>query len=161
MAWSLALLAFALLAPFPDPLDGREWKQARRPALTFSSVIRSMLIRMTGFGTITTALLAASMAAGGVLAGDTGGPESRTALVIDAASARDGRELVDDRLVAADAEVRLPRTEQEALTNVRYFARHGYGVVVAGPDARAAAEAAGVDVVSAPGLPGALAAARR
>jgi hypothetical protein len=86
---------------------------------------------------------------------------SRTALVIDASRARDGRELVDPRLRELDAEVRLPRTSDEARTNVRYFDSLGYHVVVAGPDATAAATAVGVDAVRAAGLPQALAASER
>lgn len=85
----------------------------------------------------------------------------RTALVIDASLARDGRELVDPRLEDADAEVRLPRTSDEARTNVRYFTELGYRVVVAGPDATAAAEGSGASTEVAAGLPAALAGARR
>jgi hypothetical protein len=76
---------------------------------------------------------------------------SRTALVIDASRARDGRELVDPRLRELDAEVRLPRTSDEARTNVRYFDSLGYHVVTA----------VGVDAVRAAGLPQALAASER
>jgi hypothetical protein len=104
------------------------------------------------------------MAAGGLLGADSSdraGSPPRTALVIDAAAARDGRDLVDARLRAIDAELRLPRTPSEATTNVRYFATQGYRVVVAGPRAGAAADAAGVAAVHAPGLTGALAAVGR
>lgn len=89
----------------------------------------------------------------------TGGAP-RLALVIDSSLARDGRELVDARLSDADAEVRLPRTGFEARTNVRYFDKLGYTVVVAGENATAAAEAAGKPAVYAAGLDEALAAAR-
>jgi hypothetical protein len=132
---------------------------------------------MTDIGTPFAAFLAAgAVAAGGVLgAGPSIGPwapfgavgESsadsapRTALVIDAAEARDGRDLIDPRLQAADAEIRVPRTSAEARTDVRYFAAQDYRVVVAGPRAAAAAEAAGVPALHASGLPGALAAAGR
>src|SRR4051794_21443378 len=100
-------------------------------------VIRTMLIRMTGLGTtlaggIASTLVAVAVAAagiGGALAGGSstdpaaGGEPAggssvaakradgpRTALVIDASRARDGRELVAPRLRALDAELRLPRT---------------------------------------------------
>ena len=117
---------------------------------------------MTPLGPIiATFLTAAVVAVGGVLGGNSSGPASRTALVVDAAAGRDGRELLDPRLREVDAEVRLPRSATEALTNVRYFAAQGYRVVVTGPRASAAAGAAGVAAVRAPDLPGALAAARR
>ena len=81
--------------------------------------------------------------------------------MIDAPAARDGRDLVDARLRATDAEIRLPRTSAEARTNVRYFAAQGYRVVVAGSRASAAADATGVDAVQVPDLSGALAAVSR
>ena len=118
-----------------------------------------MHIRMTGIATALTALLAAGALAVGVA--DTGGPDPRTALVIDASLARDGRELVDPRLEDTGAEVRLPRTPTEARTNVRYFTELGYRVVAAGPEATAAAEASGASTEIAAGLPAALSAARR
>ena len=92
--------------------------------------------------------------------GGPAGPSAPTALVIDAPVARDGRDLVDARLRAADSEVRLPRTAAEAATNVRYFAAQGYRVVVAGRLAATAADAAGVDAARAPDLTSALAAVR-
>ena len=125
---------------------------------------------MTGLTTtIGTALAAGAIALGGALgvgegggsadAGQSGGSlddrdaqSSRTALVIDAARARDGRELVDPRLRDLDAEVRLPRTPDEARTNVRYFDALGYRVVVAGPEASAAAQAVGVEAMQVAGL---------
>ena len=117
------------------------------------------------FGTQITALLAAVAVAGGGLAGatsgDSSGSASGTALVIDAAAARDGRDLVDPRLQVAGAEVRLPRTAEEARSSVRYMAELGKRVVVAGPQATAAAESAGVAAVRARDLNGALAAAAR
>jgi hypothetical protein len=123
-----------------------------------------MLIRMTLIGTQIAALAAAgAVAAGGALGADSGdaaGSAPRTALVIDAAAARDGRDLVEDRLQAVDAEVRLPRTPAEARTDVRYFDAQDYRVVVAGPRANAAADATGVPAERASGLAGALAAAR-
>jgi hypothetical protein len=107
-----------------------------------------MLIRMTGLGTQIAALLAAGAAAtGGLLGNDSGDGGSslpRIALVVDAAQGSDGRDLVDDRLADVDADVRLPRTASEALTNVRYFDAQDYLIVVAGPHAAAAAETAGV-----------------
>jgi hypothetical protein len=81
--------------------------------------------------------------------------------VIDASEGRDGRELVDPRLRELDADVRLPRTSTEARTNVRYFDALGYRVVVAGPQASAAAAAVGVDAVRAADLSQALEAATR
>jgi hypothetical protein len=124
-----------------------------------------MLIRMTDIGSQLTALIAvAAVAAGGLLGPDSSVPDDPspgTALVIDAAAGRDGRELVDPRLRDVDADVRLPRTAAEARTNLRYFDSLGYRVVVTGPDASAAAEAAGVDAVRAPDLSGALRAVAR
>jgi hypothetical protein len=120
-----------------------------------------MRIRMTGLGTTIGSLLAAGVvAAGGLLAPDSGGRSEapRTALVIDAPAARDGRELVDPRLEDVNAVLRLPRTSAEALTNVRYIAEQGYRVVVAGPLASEAATQAGVTASRASGLTGALAA---
>ena len=117
---------------------------------------------MTDIGTQLTALIAVvGVAAGGLLGSNSPkDPAPRTALVIDASAARDGRELVDPRLRSVDADVRLPRTSTEARTNVLYFDALGYRVVVAGATANAAADAADVDAVHARDLPGALAAAR-
>jgi hypothetical protein len=122
-----------------------------------------MLIRMTGLGTQIGALLAAgAVAAGGLLGADSGRSAPRTAIVVDAAMARDGRALVDQRLRAVDADVRLPRTQTEATTDVRYFAAAGYDrVIVAGPRSTAAADAAGGAAQRATGLDGALAAVAR
>jgi hypothetical protein len=119
-----------------------------------------MLIRMTGLGTFTALLAAGALTAGGLLGADSGGSSgsgTRIALVIDAAAARDGRDLVDARLRVLDAEIRLPRTPAEAVTNVRYFDKQGYRVVVAGPRASAAAGTAGVAALNVPDLAGALA----
>ena len=93
--------------------------------------------------------------------GTDGAGSVQTALVIDAAQGRAGRELVDPRLRDLDAEVRLPRTSAEARTNVRYFEALGYRVVVAGQKASAAAQATDADVVRTAGLPQALEAAAR
>jgi hypothetical protein len=124
-----------------------------------------MLIRMTALGTQVAAVLAAAgAAAGGVVAGDSGGAtgiKPPTALVIDAAAARDGRELVDPGLRSVDAEVRLPRTSAEARTDVRYFTELGYRLVVAGASTEAAADAAGVTAVRAAGVSDAVAAVER
>jgi hypothetical protein len=120
---------------------------------------------MMDLGTHLTALLAAAaVTAGGVVgasSGDGAGSAPGTAIVIDAAAAREGRELVDARLRSADAEVRLPRTAAEATTDVRYLAALGKRVVVAGPVSRAAAESTGVNAVKAANVSGALAAAER
>ena len=126
---------------------------------------------MTGIGSTLGALVAGgAVAVAGFLAGGSHGasPRSpagdaspRTAIVIDAAAGRDGRELVDPRLRHADAEVRLPRTAAEARINLRYFAAQGFRVIVAGPRAQAAARATHVAAVPALDLAAALAAARR
>jgi hypothetical protein len=120
---------------------------------------------MMDFGSQITALLATAVVAAGGLAGatsgDGSGSASGTALVIDAAAARDGRDLVDPRLQDAGAEVRLPRTAEEARSSVRYMAELGKRVVVAGPQATAAADSTGVAAVKASGLASALAAASR
>jgi hypothetical protein len=113
---------------------------------------------MTGIATAITTLLAAGALAIGV--GDADSSSARTALVVDASLARDGRELVDPRLEDTGAEVRLPRTAAEARTNVRYFAELGYHVVVAGPEATAAAQASGPSTEIASSLSGALSASR-
>ena len=84
---------------------------------------------------------------------DPGDPaSSRTALVVDAAEARDGRELVNPRLRGIDADVRLPRTDLEARTTFRYFDSLGYRIVVVGANSRAAAEATHVSTLPAAGL---------
>jgi hypothetical protein len=124
-----------------------------------------MLIRMMDLATQIIAVIAAgAVAAGGVagaVSGSDSGSPTRTALVIDAAAARDGRDLVDPRLQSADADVRLPRTAAEARTNVLYLAELGRRVVVAGPTATAAADSTGVDAVRAADLGDALAATGR
>jgi hypothetical protein len=123
-----------------------------------------MLIRMTGIGTLVALVAAGIVTIGGVLGAEsdgTNGSAARTALVIDAAAARDGRDLVDDRLRAIDAELRLPRTAAEARTNVRYFDTQDYRVVVAGPLTAAATDATGIPAVRAPDLTGAVAAVGR
>ena len=115
------------------------------------------------FGTQIPALLAAlGVAAGGFIGASSGNDAAfppRTALVIDAVAARDGRDLVDPRLQEADAEVRLPRTAAEARTDVRYLAELGKRVVVAGRQSTAAADSTGVPAVKASDLTGALAVA--
>jgi hypothetical protein len=118
---------------------------------------------MTGLGTQIGALLAAgAVAVGGLLGAGSDRPAPRTAVVVDAAIARDGRALVDPRLRAIDADVRLPRTSTEALTDVRYFAAAGYDrLIAAGPRSTAAAKAAGASAERASGLDGVLAAVRR
>ena len=119
---------------------------------------------MTLLGTHIAAVLAAgAMATGAAFGADASGAgdgAARTALVIDASLARDGRELVDPRLESVNADVRLPRTDTEARTNVRYFDALDYRVYVAGPQATAAAERTGVQATAVAGLDGALAAAR-
>jgi hypothetical protein len=117
---------------------------------------------MTEMGTSITALVAAvGVAAGGLLGSGSDDGARGPALVIQAAAARDGRDLVDSRLAEADAEVRLPRTAEEARTNLRYLAAQGYDIVVAGPQVAEAAGATGVRAERAPGLNAALAAIAR
>jgi hypothetical protein len=117
---------------------------------------------MTGLATQIGALLAAgAVAAGGLLGAGSVRPAPKTAVVVDATIARDGRALIDPRLRALDADVRLPRTQTEATTDVRYFKAAGYDrVIVAGPNSTAAAREAGSPAVTATGLDGAIAAAR-
>jgi hypothetical protein len=123
-----------------------------------------MLIRMTFIGTHIAAVLAAGAVATGAVfgaeagaGGDGGAP---AALVIDASLARDGRELVDQRLQDVDADVRLPRNAEEARINVRYFDELDYRVYVAGAQATEAANDTGVDATAVDGVAGAVAAAR-
>ncbi|MET0615600.1 MAG: hypothetical protein ABW142_09150 [Thermoleophilaceae bacterium] len=119
---------------------------------------------MTVIGTHIAAVLTAGAVAAGAVFGaeastgeDAGQP---TALVIDSTLARHGSELVDPRLRDADAAIRLPRTAEEARTNVRYFDALDYRVYVAGARSAAAAEQTGVDATEVHGLDGAVAAAR-
>jgi hypothetical protein len=117
---------------------------------------------MTGFGSTIAAFLAGgAVALGGLLAGHSDAGSSRAALVIDADAGRDGRELVDSRLRDSDVQIRLPRTDGEARTDLRYLEAQGYRVVVSGPIASAAARATGVAAVRAPDVTGALAAVSR
>lgn len=127
---------------------------------------------MTLLGTHIAAVLAAGAVATGAAFGAEAGADDAgtrtgaddvskpTALVVDASLARDGRDLVDNRLENVDAAVRLPRDATEARTNVRYFDELDYRVYVAGAWATAAAKATGVDATPVDGLDGALAAAR-
>jgi hypothetical protein len=120
---------------------------------------------MTLIGTQIAAVLAAGAVATGAVFGaeapvDGDDGAASTALVIDASLARDGRELVDPRLEAVDAEVRVPRDADEARVNVRYFDDLDYRVYVAGAQATAAAREAGADAIAVEGLEGALAAGR-
>jgi hypothetical protein len=120
---------------------------------------------MTSNGTHIMAVLAAGAVAMGAVFGAealAGGQEGTapTALVIDASLARDGRDLVDQRLEGVDADVRLPRNADEARTNVRYFDKLDYRVYVAGARSTAAARHTGVDARPVDGLDGALAALR-
>jgi hypothetical protein len=117
---------------------------------------------MTSIATGLASLVAAvgALAAGAAFAPGADHPASRTAIVIDAPAARDGRDLVDPRLRAVAADVRLPRDGAEARTDVRYFAAQGYDrVVVAGPRASAATD--GPAIVRVADLPAALVAATR
>ena len=121
-----------------------------------------MLIRMTSWTTAIASLAATgALAVGAALAPGADAPAPRTAVVIDASAARDGRALVDPRLRAIDAAVRIPRNDTEARTDVRYFAAQDYDrVIVAGPRSTAAAADSAI-AVRAADLPSALAAATR
>ena len=111
---------------------------------------------VTGLASLAAAVGALAVGAAFAPGADHRAP--RTAIVIDAPAARDGRALVDPRLRAVDADVRLPRDAAEARTDVRYFAAQGYDrIVVAGP--RSAAAADGPAIVRVADLPAALAAA--
>jgi hypothetical protein len=117
---------------------------------------------MTSLATGIASLAAAvsALAVGAAFAPGADHPAPRTAIVIDAPAARDGRALVDSRLRAVDADVRLPRDAAEARTDVRYFAAQGYDrIVVAGPRSTTAPDGAGVVRVA--DLPAALAAVTR
>jgi hypothetical protein len=120
---------------------------------------------MTAMATTFGGFLAAGVvAAGSLFGGGSDTPSSaatRTAIVIDAPLASHGRDLVDDRLEGVNAEVRLPRDRFEAATDVRYFERLGYMVVVAGDGATRAAEDAGEPAVYAGSVGTALAALDR
>jgi hypothetical protein len=118
---------------------------------------------MTLLGTQIGALLAAgALAVGGLLGAASDRPAPRTALVIDAASARHGRALLDPRLRTIDADVRLPRSADEARTDVRYFAARGFNrIVVVGATTTAAARESGVPAQPEGDLDAALAAVGR
>jgi len=117
---------------------------------------------MTVLGLFIGALLAAgAVAIGAAPDAPSGRSAPRTAIVVDAAAARDGRTLVDPRLRDVAADIRLPRTAAEARTDVRYFDAQDYRIVVAGPRSTAAAHAAGVTAQETGGVAGAVAAVRR
>ena len=80
-----------------------------------------------------TAALAAGTATAWPAGGPSHGSDRPTALVVDASLGRPGRALIDPRLRAADAAVRLPRTAREARVDVRYLVASGHTVVVVGP----------------------------
>jgi hypothetical protein len=110
--------------------------------------------------TVATLAAIGALAVSAAFAAGSAHSAPRTAIVIDAPAARDGRALVDHRLRAVEADVRLPRDAAEARTDVRYFAAQGYDlIVVAGPRATAAAH--GAAIVPVADLPAALAAATR
>ena len=112
---------------------------------------------------IATAFAAGVVALGGAFDGGSGGSTAipPQALVIDAALARDARDLLDPRLRDAGFELRVPRDAEEARMNVRYFAESGVSLVVAGRDAEAAAGAAHVSARHADDTASALAALDR
>jgi hypothetical protein len=122
---------------------------------------------MTLLTTTAGSLLAAgALALGGLLgAGSDGRADQRQAslgLVIDAAAARHGRDLLDPRLRSAGADVRLPRTAQEARTDLRYLVASGdAALVVVGPRAAAAARETGIRARRAADVAHALRAIRR
>ena len=98
---------------------------------------------MTRRGAAIAAAATAALAAGAATAwpaGDASSPQARpAALVVDAALGRAGRDLIDPRLRAADAAVRLPRSPREARIDVRYLMASGHAVVVVGPQSSAVA----------------------
>src|SRR4051812_26252686 len=111
-------------------------------------------------GLASLAAAAGALAGGAAFAPGADHPAPRTAIVIDAPAARDGRALVDPRLRAVEADVRHPRDAAEARTDVRYFAAQGYDrILVAGPRSTAAAHGPGIVRVA--DLPAAAAAATR
>jgi hypothetical protein len=124
---------------------------------------------ITGLFVAGAVAIAGLLAAGAVWAGDLldtdsglpAGLAPRTALVIDANAARDGRELVNPRLQEVDATVRLPRTDAEARANVRYLEALDYRLVVMGSRAGAAAASTGVAATRVSDLGAALEAAER
>jgi hypothetical protein len=122
---------------------------------------------MTIFPTTAGAFLAAgALALGGLLgAGSDGRAGPRQAplgLVIDAAAARHGRDLLDPRLEIAGADLRIPRSAREARTDVRYLAATGdTGLVVVGPRSATAAREAGIPARHAADVTQALRAIRR
>jgi uroporphyrinogen-III synthase len=125
---------------------------------------------MTPLASLAGALVAAgALALAAVLGtGPGGGAEhpaaahSRAGVVVDAAVARHGRDLLDPRLKAAGADVRVARSADEARTDVRYLAAAGEGaLVVVGPRSAAAAREAGVPALRAPGVAEAMRALRR
>jgi hypothetical protein len=117
---------------------------------------------MTSLATAVASLAAAgALAVGAGLAPGADSPARRTAVVIDASDARDGRALVDPRLRAIDADVRIPRNDTEARTDVRYFAAQGYDRVIVAGRLSTAAAAESTSAVRAADLPSALAAATR
>ena len=140
--------------------------RARLTGLTDAAVIRSMLIRMTGYRNINCTALIGRCAGVGRSAGRIGRtPCERGAAPAHRAgdrriAGRDGRELVDPRLRDVDADVRLPAQRNEARTNVRYFDALGYRVVVAGPTGQRSRRRGGRGrACTAQDLPGALTAA--
>jgi hypothetical protein len=127
------------------------------PLGTHTATIRTHTagLLVAGLVAIGALLAAGAVWADDLLGTDPGLPAGlapHTALVIDADAGRDGRELIDDRLIEADTEVRLPRTDAEARTDVRYLDAQGYRVVVAGPRAAAAAAATGIAATQADDL---------
>jgi hypothetical protein len=117
---------------------------------------------MTALGHFIGALLAAgAVAVGAVPSAPSDRSAPPSAIVVDAAAARDGRTLVDPRLRDVSADVRLPRTADEARTDVRYFGAQAYRIIVAGPRSTAAAHATGVTARETRDVAGAVAALRR
>jgi hypothetical protein len=116
---------------------------------------------MTMLGLFIGALLAAGAIAVGAVPHASSDRSAPIAIVVDASAARDGRTLVDPRLRDVAADVRLPRTTDEARTDVRYFDAQGYRIVVAGPRSTAAAHAAGVTAQATSDVAGAVGALRR
>jgi hypothetical protein len=107
-----------------------------------------MTVLMTSAGAL---VAAGALALGGLFGAGSAGPagayEPRLGLIIDAPAARHGRDLLDPRLRAVAADVRVPRSAQEARIDARYLAAAGDDILVAvGPRAAEAAADTGLPV---------------
>jgi hypothetical protein len=122
-----------------------------------------MTMLMTSAGALAAA---GALALGGLVGsgsdGRVGAHEPHAGLVIDAPAARHGRDLLDPRLRVVAADVRVPRSAQEARTDARYLAAAGDDILVAvGPRAAEAAADTGLPVRRAADVAEAVALLRR